>query len=50
MTIFCRIRAFLFSECGCTYHVFSRVLDELIEDENRRQQAATVRHVDGAYR
>ena len=50
MTIFCRIRALVWGECGCTYHVFSRVLDELIADEEARQAGMRVRHTDGAYR
>lgn len=50
MSLICRLRALVFGECGCTYHIFSRVLDELIDDENRRQAAAKTGHKDGNYR
>jgi len=50
VTFLCRLRAFFAGECGCTYHVFSRVLDELIADEEARQAGMRVRHTDGAYR
>lgn len=37
MTILCAIRAFVVGVCNCRYHVFSRRMDEWIDDWNREQ-------------
>lgn len=37
MTILCRLRAFMFVECWCSYCHFSRTLDAMIDDWNREQ-------------
>ena len=50
MTAFCYLRAALSGRCGCRWCVFSRVVDDILEDAELRDKARAVRAFFGAYR
>lgn len=50
MTAICYLRAMLSGRCGCRWCVFSRVVDEILEDAELRDKARAIRVVLGVYR